>query len=594
MNPLLQVLWPEFVLAAVACALLLLGTSNKPAVRRAAPVLAFATLLLVFALEFLSVPHLLSAAADTVRGSPLSHYVKLLTCGAGALLILVAWPSNADVTGNPALNFGQGSGEFFGLMLFSLCGICLIADANDVMLLFLAIELTSIPTYVMVAISRPLPVAQEAGVKYFFLGAMAAAVMLFGFSYLYGTTGLTSLSDIGAAFAHTLDRSAAAGGAMTLDAWQMLAVVMLIAGFAFKMAAVPLHFYAGDVYEGAATPVTAFLAFVPKTSGFVALIKILFLAGGNSFLAPHPIPRLLWVLAVLTMSVGNVLALLQVNVKRVLAYSSVAHSGYMLVGIAALVATTSQAVRTSALQGVLFYLAAYGIMNVGAFAVLTLLHPRKSALATSAETFEDLAGQGRRHVALGVSMAIICFSLTGIPLTVGFFGKVYLVTPALAAAAADPAIKTQMVWLAVILMVNAAVSAGYYLRIVAALFLRTEPVIHGAAEAHGAGQPHGLQGLHGAHGSPATAPAVLDPTSLAEGYYSGPILSCVVLSVLGTLFFGIYLPATSDLAAGATAAAHLNAAMMPASTAQVEPFKALPAPAAFHAGGEAAAVSLQK
>ncbi len=556
MNPFFQVLWPELVLAAVACALLLMGTSNRLSMRRAAPILAFSTLVFVFVFEFLAGPHVLSVAGDSLRGSAFSHYIKLLTAGAGSLLVLVAWPSNEDVTGNPALNFGQGSGEFFAFMLFSLCGICLIADANDVMLLFLAIELTSIPGYVMVAISRPLPVAQEAGVKYFFLGALAAAIMLFGFSYLYGTTGLSNLSDIGAAFAQTLSEStrggAQAGAIPTLNSWQMLAVVTLILGFAFKMAAVPLHFYAGDVYEGAATPVTAFLAWVPKTAGFVALIKILYVAGGNSFMVPLPIAKLLWVMAVFTMTVGNVMGLVQSNVKRVLAYSSVAHSGYMLVGIAALAATRSPEVGTEALQGVLFYLAAYGVMNVGAFAVLTLLHPRERREATSAETYDDLAGLGRRHVALGVSMAIICFSLTGIPLTIGFFGKVYLVKPALAAAA-DPAIHQQMIWLAVILMVNAAASAGYYLRIIGALFIRNEPVTPGSG-----GEVASSQGLHGAHGTTPHVP-VLDPRSMAEGYFSAPILACVVLSVVGTLYFGVYLPATSDLADGATLATHLNA-----------------------------------
>src|SRR3712207_4931683 len=204
------------------------------------------------------------------------------------------------------------------------------SDLNDIILLFLGIELASIPTYIMVSISRPLPVAQEAGVKYFFLGAMSAAVMLFGFSYLYGTTGLTSLSDITAHFGR-----GGVQGRPALSSWQQLAVTMLVAGFAFKAAAVPLHFYAGDVYQGAATPITAFLSFVPKAGGFVALIKLVFLASGGAWEAPAFLQKLLWVMAVLTMTAGNVLGLLQFNVKRVLAYSSIAHTGYMLVGLTA-------------------------------------------------------------------------------------------------------------------------------------------------------------------------------------------------------------------------------------------------------------------
>src|SRR6185503_17403976 len=187
---------------------------------------------------------------------------------------------------NPAMSYGQDAGEFFALMLLSLAGVMLVAGANDIMLLFLGIELASIPTYVMVSISRPLPVAQEAGVKYFFLGAMSAALMLFGFSYLYGTTGLIELDKLAGVFA---------AHPASLTGWQMLGVLMLVAGFAFKIAAVPLHFYAGDVYEGAATPVTAFLAFIPKTSGFVAILKLLSVVGGSQWAEPDWLVKLLWV-----------------------------------------------------------------------------------------------------------------------------------------------------------------------------------------------------------------------------------------------------------------------------------------------------------
>ena len=236
------------------------------------------------------------------------------------LFVFLAWPTNENFTGNAALDVGYEVGEFFALMLLAVAGIFLVASANDIILLFLGIELASIPTYIMVSISRPLPVAQEAGVKYFFLGAMAAAVMLFGFSYLYGTTGSTSLSEIGKNFHPGLGEGE--------SAWQLLAFIMLMMGFSFKLAAVPLHSYAGDVYEGAATPVTAFLAFVPKTSGMVALIKILLLVVGSSYTTPDLLIKLLWVVAVLTMTFGNVLGLLQANIKRVFAYSSVAQRIY--------------------------------------------------------------------------------------------------------------------------------------------------------------------------------------------------------------------------------------------------------------------------
>src|SRR5690606_27695941 len=213
-----------------------------------------------------------------------------------------------------------------------------------------------------------------------------------------------------------------AGEIPAMSPWMLFGVVVLLLGLAFKIAAFPMHFYAGDVYQGAATPVTAFLAFTPKTAGFVAIIKVLFVVGGGVWLTSQTLVNLLMVLAVLTMTVGNVLGLLQYNIKRVLAYSSVAHSGYILVGLTALMsagwmesgAAEIRQTQDSALQGVLFYLTAYGIMNAGAFGVLMLLPSREmrpsdaTTLGTTAETFEDLAGTGRKHVGLGLAMAVCC------------------------------------------------------------------------------------------------------------------------------------------------------------------------------------------
>ena len=384
----------------------------------------------------------------------------------------------------------------------------------------------------MVSISRPLPVAQEAGVKYFFLGAMSAALMLFGFSYLYGATGLTKLDAITRLFATQ--------GVNGMTCWQLLAVCLLVAGFAFKIAAVPLHAYAGDVYQGAATPVTAFLAFVPKTSGMVAIIKILYAITGGSWVAPEVLFKLFWVLAILTMSFGNALALLQFNIKRVLAYSSVAHSGYMLVGITTLLAARGHTgIQVDALAGVLFYLAAYGIMNVGALGVLQMLPARRSMHTTrpipptsgAAETYDDIAGQAHSHLALGLAMAVCCFSLTGIPFTVGFLGKYFLVKPAwaIAQSTTDASLSSHMGWLVVILMVNAAVSAAYYLRIIAAMFLRA-PEREPKADA----QPAGAE------------------------LFSSPASWGVALSVAATLAFFLYVPAANALSTRARMATELQ------------------------------------
>ena len=536
MTGYFNLLLPELILGAVACVLILLGCSMKVASRKIAPILALGALVLIFAIQIsrqspdTTATHTLTDHSGTLRVYHFAQYIKLLVAGIGAMLLLLAWPTNAEGTGNSALNVGQETGEFFGLALLSLCGIFLVAGANDIILIFLGVELASIPTYIMVSISRPTQVAQEAGVKYFFLGAMSAAVMLFGFSYLYGTTGSIKLDEIARVFhapaaANGVTPSALAAdtAAAVMKPWAMLAIVMLIAGFAFKIAAVPLHVYAGDVYQGAATPVTAFLSFVPKTSGFVALIKILYAAGGPDWALPHQLARLLWVIAVLTMTFGNVLGLLQYNIKRLLAYSSVAHSGYMLTGLAALAgayangATDRATVQTDALAGVIFYLTAYGIMNTAAFGVLMLLPARDARPGTSAETFEDIAGQGRRHVGLGLSMAVACFSLIGLPLTVGFFGKVGLIKPAFSAGNN---------WLVILIMVNAAISAAYYLRIVGTLFLR-EPTTDAV-------EPH----VH---------PIGPFPIKLAIG-----------ISVLGTLLLGTILPLTQVFTTGAHVATKID------------------------------------
>ncbi|HEX4124600.1 MAG TPA: NADH-quinone oxidoreductase subunit N, partial [Tepidisphaeraceae bacterium] len=468
-------------------------------------------LLAVFIQAF-DMPTNIGDAFGTVYISNLSQYITVLASGIGILLVLLAWPSLPGAVGNPALDLDHAAGEFYALLLLSIAGIIFVAGANDIILLFLGIELASIPTYIMVSISRPLPVAQEAGVKYMFLGAMAAALMLFGFSYLYGVTGETHIDKIAA----SLHANAASG---TLSDWALLGVVILLAGLTFKIAAVPLHEYVGDVYQGAATPVTALIAFVPKTSGFIAILKLMYMAGGADWHVPNGVVTLLWVLAVLTMCFGNALALLPHNVKRVFAYSSVAHSGYMLAVVTALVAARSPLTQSAALQGLLFYLAAYALMNTGALAVLMALPSRAHGHeppppGMSAETYHDIDGQGRTHIVLGLAMAVCCLSLTGIPLTIGFWGKVLLIKP-IFAAAGDGGGQTRMIWLGVIMVVNALVSAGYYLNIIRRMFLGDES---GAAE------------------MPAPPPHVSTSLTLAIG-----------LSVCGVLVVGIVPAAMNGL-----------------------------------------------
>jgi NADH-quinone oxidoreductase subunit N len=524
MKELFVAMFPEIVLCITAGALFLIGVSDKASSRRLAPILAVVALLIA-GLSQLTVIGGNAQVVDkwrTVQIFEFARFIKILSAGMGILLVMLAWPSDSEATGNSALHFGTEAGEFFGLMLLSVAGIFIVAGANDIMLLFLGIELASIPTYIMVSISRPLPVAQEAGVKYFFLGAMAAAIMLFGFSYLYGITGTTKLDEMLKIYDGAMRGSSVPQPWLALTPWTTLAVVMLIAGFAFKMAAVPLHVYAGDVYQGAATPVTAFLSFVPKISGFVALLKILFVISGGHWQVDHRIVKLLWVIAVLTMTFGNTLGLLQFNIKRVFAYSSIAHTGYMLVGVTALVATDNPAYQTAALQGVLFYLTAYGLMNVGAFGSLILLPSRGNQPATSAETFEDIAGKSKTHMGLSLAMAVSCFGLIGLPTTIGFWGKFFLILPAWNAG---------LTWLVVILVINAAISAAYYLKIVAALFLRPEPVV---SRSIGTSVPE---------------------TPMRRPF---PVLVSISVSMAAVLGLGIILPATQRISERAATASKMR------------------------------------
>lgn len=447
----LNTLWPEIVLMIAAFASMILGLSRARLVRRATVVLCgaalgIAALIVIYGERELGLPHV----------TPFLMYIKLTVCGVGLLLLLTAaeLPDESGSEPEPGRAFDPGNvsrGEFFGFFLLSLIGVMLCAGADDLIWLFLALELTSLPTYVMVATSRQKAIAQEAGVKYFFLGAMAAAVFLYGFALLYGATGSTQFDVI---------QTALAGG--NVSDLAIVGMVFVIVGVCFKIAAVPMHAYAADVYQGAATPVTAFLAFVPKAAGFVTLIMLLTLVGWPLSKNAPVLVSLLWALAVATMFFGNTAALLQTNVKRVLAYSSIAHSGYMLVGLVVGPASTDDVRRglsiSDGLAAVLFYLAVYGVMNLGAFAVLGMLKRR----GEDAETFEDLNGLSRRQPWLAAVLLICVLALAGMPPLIGFWGKFFLV---------GSAITGGFYWLAVLVVINSAIAAVYYLRILVASFL---------------------------------------------------------------------------------------------------------------------------
>ena len=479
MHPLIEQLWPEIILIAGAALILLLGLVRALGRRAMFLALTFVggAMIAAYSLARAQADVGITAVSELQTG-PLVWYARLVTLSVGALILL----ANRHVP-------REGErGEFFALILVSLAGISLVAMANDLVLLFLALELVSIPTYILIGLSRRDIRAQEATGKYFFLGAFAAALTLYGFSFLYGVAGTTRMF-AGGPGDGSLHAALTIPTAMR-DSFVIIGLVLALAGLAFKIAAVPLHFYAADVYQGAAAPVAGLLGFVPKFAGFLAIIRILSLCDWS--FAPQHVGTpdalfwLLWVLAAATMFVGNTLALWQHNVKRLLAYSSIAHSGYMLVALVAgpgVPRTVENGPLRGGVTAVLFYIAVYGVMNLGAFAALSFF--RKAAPDDpddSVEMLDDLAGAARRHPWATLALTVCVLGLMGFPLTAGFLGKLYVFSAALAAASAPAAAPlagdaststyTAMLVLVVIGVLNSAIAAAYYLRILAACYLR--------------------------------------------------------------------------------------------------------------------------
>jgi NADH-quinone oxidoreductase subunit N len=341
---------------------------------------------------------------------------------------------------------GYYQGEFYVLLLVSVLGMVMMASSRDLMSIFVALELLSIPAYMMAAWRKRDARSNEAGAKYYLLGVFASAVLLYGMSMLYGTTGTTKLTEIGSALA-----------AADLSAMQVLAVVFVLAGFAFKISAVPFHTWAPDTYEGAPTPVTAFLSVASKAAGFVALLTVLYLGlyGASSVHEP-----MIWVMAALTMTVGNVLALRQTNIVRMLAYSSVSQGGFVLMPLAVMSTTAAE----SALRAVVIYLLIYAFSNLGAFAVIIAVARR-----TRSGEISSFGGLMTYAPGLGVLMTIFLASLAGIPPLGIWIAKLQ------AFRALIDADTTAAYVLAIIAAVNTVIAAGYYMRVLRQIWMAPVP-----------------------------------------------------------------------------------------------------------------------
>lgn len=344
-------------------------------------------------------------------------------------------------------------GEFYVLLAFSVLGALLVSAAGDLVMVFVAIELSSLATYVLTAFAKRRTTSIEGALKYFLLGIFASAILIYGMAWTYGVTGTTSLDQIAARLQTTVS------GQNHLEPSLLLGLLLLVVGLGFKIAAVPFHMWTPDAYDGAPTPVTAFMSVGPKAAGFAAFIRI-FVEG----LGPirHDWLNLIAVLAVLTMVFGNLVAVAQRNVKRMLAYSSIAHTGYMLVGLAvyqsAKAGFSSGGSNTTdrGISALLYYLLAYTFVNIGAFAVITWLQHRGPGL-----TLDDFAGLAGRQPLAAAAMTVFMVSLMGVPPLLGFYAKYYVI---LAAIDADK------LWLAIAIVLMSAVSAYYYLRVVAVMY----------------------------------------------------------------------------------------------------------------------------
>lgn len=440
---------PEIILLAAVCALFLVGpfmvdeAGEAPAgLRKRWGFLSLFALVVALVAWFDGDQSTAQSGLFHIDG--LVWYVRGLSLIAGILLVLVLWNQIDDAH----------SAEAYACLLSIVVGTNLVAAANDLISLFLALELVSIPTYILLYLGKRDRIGGEATLKYFLLSIFSSALVLYGMSWLYGVTGTTNFAMIRDAL---VNRAPHAGEGLL-----EIAFALILAGLCFRLAAVPFHFYAPDVFQGTTASNAALLSLVPKVVGFVALIRMIPLSGATDgwerWMPDHESKLLLAALAVATMFLGNLMALRQSHIYRLMAYSSIAHAGYMLIGL-----VIGDTAPVGGREAILFYLATYGLMTIGVFALLSARAGDGQPLKTDA----DLRGLSRVQPMIAVLLAVCLFSLTGLPPTVGFLGKLNLFLTAWSDG-------TQLGHvLAIFMALNAAIGAYYYLRLVALMFLES-------------------------------------------------------------------------------------------------------------------------
>jgi len=433
-NLNLYVILPTVLLIAWACALLLL---DELVIKRKGitALLAAAGLASALGLALMQLGSDMTGFSGMVALDGFSHFFSILIPLTGLFGVAVAY--------DYIRRMGIERGEYYVLVLFSAAGMILIAQATDLIVVFLALELLSIPLYVLAAFAYPRAESEEAGLKYFLLGAFSAGFFVYGTALTFGATGSTSFAAIVSAI----------NGGSANTTLLLLGAAMLLVGFGFKVAAVPFHMWTPDVYQGAPTAVTAFMSAGAKAAGFAALLRVFMVVFPSISVNLTPV---LWALSAVTMFAGNIIAIAQTNIKRMLAYSSIAQAGYILM---AFVPYGNPAVAQTAVASGLFYLFTYTLTSFGVWAVVIAL---EKAEGRGLE-ITDYAGLGRKYPALAFAMTVFMLSLTGVPPTLGFVGKFYLFSSVIAGG---------YYWLAIIGVLTSLISAYYYLRVVVTMYMR--------------------------------------------------------------------------------------------------------------------------
>ena len=421
---------PEIILSVFGIIVMLADpfiAANKS--RRPLGILAFVGTLAALAASFYQIGFQGTSYFHVIRVDTFSVFFHVVVIAIAGLAIL----ASLDYLDKEGIR----AGEFYGLILFGTVGMGLLSSAIELLMLFIALEISSISTYILAGFRRRIAASTESSLKYFLLGSFATAFFLYGVALIYGATGSTNIATI----ADALSKG-------TIQPIAYLALALMFIGMGFKVASAPFHVWTPDVYEGAPSPVVALMSTGPKAAAFALMLRVLF--GSFDTLGSWWLP-LIWVSAALSMTIGNVGALLQNNVKRMLAYSSIAHAGYVLVAFASR--------DQIGIAAAIFYAASYAAMNLGAFAFVSHF----GAAGERYNSIDDYAGLGRRSPVLAFTLTIFLLSLIGIPATGGFFAKFYVFSAAL---------KSDLVWLTIIGVVNSAIAAYYYLRLIVVMYMR--------------------------------------------------------------------------------------------------------------------------